>query len=280
MIDSPLPTLPAWVSALANAEMPVLPHTVAELRQLSEIEEAHGTVDASMLVNSIGTDPLMTLKVLAHVSRYCTRLSVEPPETLTGAIVMLGIGPFFNAFSNIPTIIDWLDTRPDAVSGLLKVITRARRSANLAMHFAIRRQDEDAAVVYQAALLHDFAEMLLWCHAPSLAQEIAQRLQGDHTLRSSAVQKVVLGTPLSAIANELMRVWQLPDLLVKCTDDRRTQDPQVRSVTLAVQIARHTQHGWEAPHAQAALHDDVEEVARLLTLSPEAAQRLLIALDS
>ena len=122
--------------------------------------------------------------------------------------------------------------------------------------------------------------MLLWCPAPQLAHDIAQRLQADHTLRSAAVQKVVLGTPLNAIAHQLMRVWQLPDMLIKCTDDRRAQDTQVRSVMLGVQIVRHTQHGWDAPHAQAALHDDVSEVARLLTLSHEAAERLLKAIDS
>lgn len=280
MIESPPPTLPAWVKALADAEIPVLPHTVAELRQLREIEDARGTVDANMLADALSADPLMTLKVLVHVSRYCTRLSVEPPESLTGAIVMLGITPFFNAFNEPPTFIDWLNTAPDAISGLLKVVTRARRSAHFAMSFALRRQDEDAAIVHQAALLHDFAEMLLWCHAPKLAQEMAQRLQTDHTLRSAAVQKVVLGMPLSAVAHELMRVWQLPDMLIKCTDDRRAQDPQVRSVMLGVRIARHTQHGWDSPHAQAALHDDVSEVAKLLTLSHEVAERLLKAIDS
>ena len=280
MIESPLPTLPAWVKALADAEIPVLPHTVAELRQLREIEDARGTVDASMLADALSADPLMTLKVLVHVSRYCTRLSVEPPESLTGAIVMLGITPFFNTFNEPPTVIDWLNTAPDAISGLLKVVTRARRSAHFAMSFALRRHDEDAAIVHQAALLHDFAEMLLWCHAPKLAQEMAQRLQTDHTLRSAAVQKVVLGMPLSAVAHELMRVWQLPDMLIKCTDDRRAQDPQVRSVMLGVRIARHTQHGWDSPHAQAALHDDVSEVAKLLTLSHEVAERLLKAIDS
>ena len=280
MIESPLPSLSAWVNALADAEIPVLPRTVAELQQLREIEDTRGTVDANMLVDSLSADPLMTLKVLVHVSRYCTRLNIEPPESLTGAILMLGITPFFEAFNNVPTVIDWLTSEPEAVSGLLKVIVRARRSAHLAMNFALRRQDEDAGIIHQAALLHDFAEMLLWCHAPKLAHDIAQRLQADHTLRSAAVQKVVLGTPLNAIAHQLMRVWQLPDMLIKCTDDRRAQDTQVRSVMLGVQIVRHTQHGWDAPHTQAALHDDVSEVARLLTLSHEAAERLLKAIDS
>jgi HD-like signal output (HDOD) protein len=280
MIETAPPSLKAWTEALSAVDIPVLPGSVAELEQLRAIEEARGTVDAHTLADSLGHDPLMTLKVLAHVSRYCTRLSVEPPETLVGAIVMQGIGPFFQSFSATPTIIDWLRSQPDALSGLIKVITRARRASHFAMSFAIRRQDEDVAVIQEAALLHDFAEMLLWCHAPTLALQIASRLKGDYTLRSADVQQEVLGVQLGDLGQELMREWQLPDLLIRCTNDRNTQDPKIRSVVLGVQIARHTQHGWDDPHAQAALPDDVKEVARLLNLSNDAAMRLLVGLDS
>lgn len=280
MIDAALPSLRAWADALSDVEIPVLPGSAAELSQLRLIEETKGTVDAHTLADSLAHDPLMTLKVLAHVSRYCTRLSVEPPETLVGAIVMQGIGPFFKAFDGVVTILDWLHEEPEALSGLIKVITRARRAAHFAMGFALRRQDEDAVVIQEAALLHDFAEMLLWCHAPKLALEIAQRLRKDHTLRSADVQQEVLGIELNDLSQDLMRRWQLPDLLIRCTDDRNLSDPKIRSVMLGVRIARHTQHGWDDPHAQAAMPDDVAEVARLLNLSNEAAYRLLVGMDS
>lgn len=280
MIESKLPTLHAWVKAFSEAEIPVLSRTAAELADLREIEETKGTVDASMVADAISADPLMVLKVLTHVAKQCARRNVETPETVTGAILMLGIAPFFKAFAEPPTVNEWLASEPYAVDGLRKVLTRSRRSAHFAMDFAIRRQDEDAGVVHEAALLHDFAEMLLWCHAPKLAREISDLLESDHTLRSTTIQKLILGTSLNAIAHELMRAWRLPEMLIKCTDDRRAQDPQVRTVMLAVQLARHTQHGWESPHAMAALHDDVEEVARLLTLSHDVAERLLRSIDS
>ncbi|WP_223673060.1 hypothetical protein, partial [Proteus terrae] len=95
------------------------------------------------------------------VSRYCTRLSVEPPETLVGALVMQGIGPFFRTFRGVPTVDAWLAEHPAARTGLSDLITRARRAAHFALSFAIRRQDEDASVIQEAAMLHDFAEMLL-----------------------------------------------------------------------------------------------------------------------
>lgn len=279
MIGRPLPTLAAWLKALVDADIPVLSNTALALAELRQLEDSKGTVDAHMIAHDLGSDPLLALKVLVHVSRYCTRLSVEPPETLTGAIVMQGIEPFFAAFSGSVTVDDWLGAHQGAQQGLMAVIRRSRRAAHFAYSFALHRQDEDAVIVHDAAMLHSFAEMLLWCHAPALAQRIADRLAADHTLRSSDVQREELGVVLGDLAQSLMRAWQLPSLLIRCTDDRHTEHPQVRNVMLAVRLARHTQYGWDDPHAVAALPDDVADIAQLLTLSPQAALRKIRDLD-
>jgi HD-like signal output (HDOD) protein len=280
MIEAALPSLAAWTQALSQATIPVLPGSVAELTQLRAIEDSHGSVDAHTLADGLGGDPMMTLKVLVRVSALCRRNQVEPPETLVGAIVMMGIGPFFRTFDQVTSVTECLRDHPDAISGLIKVITRARRAAQFAAGFALRRQDEDVVVIHEAALLHDFAEMLLWCHAPKLSLHIAQRLKADHTLRSADIQHEVLGITLPDLTQALMAHWHLPPLLQECTNDHHANNPKVHSVMLGVQIARHTQHGWDDPHAQAALPDDVMEVARLLTLSRDAAERLLLSMDA
>lgn len=279
MIDHALPTLEAWLHALADADIPVLPGTALDIDTLRMQEDAKGNVDAHLLSQQINSDPLMTLKVLVHVSRYCTKLSVEPPETLTGAIVMLGIEPFFKAFAHLPTTDRWFAERPWALAGLDKVVHRARRAAHFAYSFALHRQDEDAVIIHEAAMLHGFVDMMLWCHAPDLARTLADQLEKDPALRSAEAQKAVLGVRLLDLAPALMRAWQLPDLLIRCTDDRHARHPQVRTVMLAVRVARHTQYGWDNPHAEAALPDDVADVAELLTLSPEAAYRKIHDLD-
>jgi HD-like signal output (HDOD) protein len=280
MIETALPSLAAWTDALGQLPIPVLPGSAAELRQLRDIEEARATVDAHTIADSLGADPLMTLKVLVRASEHCLRNGVEPPETLVGATVMLGIGPFFRIFEEVSSVTEWLREHPEAISGLIKAVTRARRASHFATCFALRRQDEDCVVIQEAALLHDFSEMLLWCHAPALALEIARRQKADHTIRSADIQREVLGIELQDLTQALMARWQLPLLLQECTNDHHANNPKVRSVMLGVQIARHTQHGWDDPHAQAALPDDVAEVAQLLTLSREAAYRLLVSLDA
>lgn len=280
MIQQPLPTLAAWVEAFANADIPILRESAAEIALLREIEDARGDMDAHTIAESLENDPLTTLKVMVHVSRYCTQLSIEPPETLVGALVMLGMGPFFSAFTAPLDVETCLAHRPEGLEGLTQVVRRSRRAAHFALGFALKRQDQDVVVIQEAALLHAFAEMLLWCHASSLMLEITNRLKADHTLRSATVQQEVLGIRIDDLAQELMRRWQLPDLLIHCSDQRLVNDPKVRTVTLGVRIARHTQHGWDDPHCLAALPDDARDVGELLNIAPEAAHRLIRGLDA
>ena len=145
------------------------------------------------------------------------------------------------------------------------------------MGFAVHRMDHDAPVLHEAGLLHDFAELLLWLQAPALALQIGQLQAADSTLRSAAAQRAVLHVELTDLQHTLMQRWRLPSLLVRITDDHSTQmTSQVRNVLLAIRVARHSAQGWD----NAALPDDVQEVANLLQLSPDAALRLLQEIDS
>jgi hypothetical protein len=64
-----------------------------------------------------------------------------------------------------------------------------------------------------------------------------------------------------------MKAWRLPELLIRINDDRHADRANVRSVSLAVRLARHSARGWDNP----AIADDVAEIAALLNLSEAAA---------
>jgi HD-like signal output (HDOD) protein len=276
MFAQALPNLNAWTRCFAEAEIPVLPSTAEEIEMLRQVNEASDTVDAHQLAQAISGDPLMTLKVLSHVAQHRSSRLVTDTETVTAAIVLMGIGPFFRTFGQLKTIDEHLHDQPVALRGLQRVMKRAHRAANFALGFAVHRMDNDAEVVQEAALLHDFAEMLLWCHAPDLAVEIAKRQHADPTLRSATVQRAVLNVELGELEQALMRVWRLPDLLIRITDDKHASHPQVRTVMLAIRLARHTQGGWD----NAALPDDFADIGELLNVAPHVAQAKAIALDS
>ena len=137
---------------------------------------------------------------------------------------MMGISPFFRAFAAPPAVEDRLAGSPDALAGLQRVLRRAHRGASFALAFAIHRTDPHAATVHAAALLHEFAEMLLWCHAPTLALRIRALQDADPTLRSSVAQHGVLGIELAELQQALVAAWRLPSLLAEAS-----QEPQAES---------------------------------------------------
>lgn len=265
-------TLAGWVRFLQLAEIPVL-RTTADA--IEEMRQGQDDVDARMLAEEISADPLMTLKLLSVAGQMRRPRQMTDVETAREAVVWLGITPFFNTFGSQPTVEEHLLGQPEALAGLRAVLRRCHRAARFALGFAVHRGDPDAEVIHEAALLHDFAELLLWVHAPDLALDIQARQLADPTLRSAAVQRQVLGLTLAELQHELMLAWRLPELLVRITDDRHESASQVRNVLLAIRIARHTARGWENP----AVPDDIRDVAQLLNMSEPPTQRLLLDLD-
>ena len=275
-IRTPLRDVAAWVDAFDQREMPVLAATADMLEAWRTHEDA---ADAHGLAESMAADPLMTLKLLRHVAalrRGRGRDQAEgEAETATEALVMLGITPFFRDFGPQPTVERRLADQPEALAGLHQVLTRAHRAARFALGFAVHRGDHDAALIHEAALLHDFAEMLLWAHAPALALDLARWQRAEPGLRSVEAQRTLLHVALSDLQQALMKIWRLPPLLVRISDDRASHLVQVRNVQLAIRVARHSAQGWDNP----ALPDDVDEIAALLNLDTQHTLNLLHDLD-
>jgi len=261
-----------WATLWRQAEIPVLRDTAEQIEELRLREDE---VDAHLLAPVVSADPLMCLKLLAHVSSHRSSRRITDTETATAALVMMGIGPFFRNFGPQSTVEDKLADDPRALDGLKRLLARSQRAARFALGFAVHRMDLDAEVIHEAALLHDFAEMLLWCHAPALALDIEQRQQADPTLRSASVQRQVLGVELVDVQQTLMRGWRLPELLVRISDDHRDKAAQVRNVMLTIRLARHTKDVWD----NAAIPDDVRDISQLLNLNPASTLKLLHDLD-
>jgi HD-like signal output (HDOD) protein len=261
---APLRDLAAWTARLQQAPIPVLRDTADSLEAFRLNEDS---TDANSIGEMISGDPLMTLKVLAYESGHRSRRVVTSAETVTSALVMMGIPPFFRAFGPQPTVEDWLEQQPAALAGLQAVLQRAYRGADFALAFAIRRTDPDAAVIHAATLLHEFAEMLVWCHAPALSLRIQQAQAANPELRSATAQRDVLNIELADLQRTLTSAWRLPALIADvAAESQPASHTSARIVGLAARLARHSTHGWD----NAAIPDDVAEISELLNLSPAA----------
>jgi HD-like signal output (HDOD) protein len=262
LIDQRLDDLSAWVSFYSQAQIPVLRHTVHELDQLRENAE---NVNARVLAGIILRDPLMTLKVLAYIENHRQKRQTTDITTIDRALMMIGINPFFRDFENMPLVEDQLKIHPKALIGLLKVIARARKAAQWARDWAIVRHDLDVDEITIAALLHDVAEILMWCFAPKLAIKVRETQLADRSLRSVTVQTDIYGIPLYELKGELAKIWHLPPLLSMLLSAENADNPRVRNVKLAVDLARHSANGWN----DAALPDDFRDIEELVHIGHE-----------
>ncbi len=272
LLDKPYGTLEGWVGYFADIQPPVLRHTVAELGKLRENADR---VNGRVLANVILQDPMMTLRVLAYIERHRRKSQTADITTIERALMMIGIEPFFREFEFLPLVEDSLKPHPQALLGLLRVIARARRASHWAREWAIMRHDLDVDEITVAALLHDIAEILMWCFAPTLALEVRRMQERDRALRSATAQQAVYNVPLQTLQLALAKAWHLPQLLITLMDRSNAQHPRVRNVALAVDLARHSANGWD----DAALPDDFKAIEELLHISHETLMRKL-GLDS
>jgi HD-like signal output (HDOD) protein len=268
ILDKPYADVESWVAYFSHVQPPVLRHTVQELQRLREdAERVNGRVLSSVILQ----DPMMTLRVLAYIENHRRKSQNADITTIERALMMIGIDPFFREFEYLPLVEDALKPYPHALLGLLKVIGRARRASQWAREWAVIRHDLDVDEITVATLLHDIAEILMWCFAPSLALEVRERQGRDRTLRSAAAQQAVYNTPLQTLQLALAKAWHLPQLLSTLMDRSNAQHPRVRNVALAVDLARHSANGWD----DAAIPDDFKAIEDLLHVGHDTLMRKL-----
>lgn len=268
MLERPLPSLESWVNYLSQANIPVLKRTARELARLRENEE---NVTGRQVAGTILQDPLMTLRVLAYIEATRRKSQTADITTIDRAVMMIGITPFFAKFENLPLVEDSLKEQPQALIGLLRVISRARQASLFARDWAVLRHDLDVEEVTVAALLHDSAEILLWCFAPTLMLGIRAMQAENRGLRSAAAQQGALGITATELQLALARAWRLPELLQSLMDDHHAEHPRVRNVIHAVNLARHAANGWNDP----AIPDDLAEICKLLGIAEPALMERL-----
>lgn len=242
--------------------MPILRKTERLLEEARQnIEKVNGR-DLAVIVLQ---DPLMAIRVLAYIQPFRGKHLRSDITNIGNAITMLGVEPFFTRFSTPVTIESLLKDEPQALLGVLQVIRRVQRASHYAHEWAFERHDMNIEEVTLAALLHDLAEILLWCFAPKLALDIRARQIADKTLRSAVAQQQVLGIHLFDLQLALCDAWHLPELLNTLMDGAYSQQPRVQNVKLAVDLARHSARDWN----DAALPDDFTDIEKLLHINRE-----------
>jgi HD-like signal output (HDOD) protein len=258
----------AWIHFLNTAEIPVLKNTAREISRLKEDEDK---LSARALTATVMNDPMMVFKVLSYSQKHKSKQQLQDLVQVEQAILMMGTNSFFSSLTPNFLVEDILKSDLTALTHLLKLIRRAHRAARFAADWATHLTDMHAEEVRTAALLHDLADMLMWCFAPDKMNTIHTMQHADKTLRSVNVQQEILGFKLHDLQKEIVEAFQLPPLLSNLMQNEASGEQRVRNVTLAVNLARHSANGWE----DAALPDDYRDIAEFLRMDIDRVMRLV-----
>ncbi len=267
-MTTPLSGIESWTDFLGDKEAPVLRRTASAI---AEARTRADRINVREIADIILHDPMMAARVLRFSASHRGRRQLQDLSTVEHAVMMLGVEPFFHHFARFEIIEDHLKAQPHALLGLLHVVRRAQRAARYALDWATWRCDLNCEEVSVAALLHDLAEMLVWCHAPEQALKIQALQKANPAMRSADAQVAVLGFQLNELQALVCRKWELPELLLILMDDASCEKPRVKNVKLAVDLARHTAHGWDDP----ALPDDFRAIATLMNIDEDTLRARL-----
>jgi HD-like signal output (HDOD) protein len=258
-----------WVARLSKSELPVLKHTA---RELAALREDDSKLSAQSIASIIKRDPLMTVKLLRYMQLHKHRAQTTDLVQVEQALLMMGMENFFNNIAPNLLFEDIFRSHIAALPPVLRVIHRSHRASEYAYDWALMLHDMHFEEVRITALLHDIAEILMWCFAPEDMLKIRDLQHHDRHLRSRAVQEEVLGFSLIELQKALNIEWALPALLLTSLDDSCAKHPRVRNVAVAINLARHSANGWD----DAALPDDYKDIGALLHIPTEQAMLMVI----
>ena len=258
-----------WLALFGRGDIPVLRHTARDLEQQRANQDL---LNASSIADVVTDDPLMTLKLLRYMQEHKRNSQAYEMVDVKQMLLMMGLDSFFLEVPAQPRVEEALRGHLDALVCLLQTVRRAQRAAEYAFDWALRLHDLHAQEVMVSALLSHAAEMLMWCFNPVPMLEIHKRQMADTTLRSTDVQQAILGFTGIELQRQLIREWKLPELLQYMMDPELSLAPRVRNVMLAVNLARHSAHGWD----NAGLPDDYREIGVLLRMEPDRVKSLVM----
>jgi len=261
-----------WVAILTRADLPVLKQTARDLNALRDDEKRF---TAHSVAGIIARDPIMTVKLLRYLQQHKHKSQTTEVVEIEQALLMLGIEALFAKVPTAPLVEEALKANIAALPHTLRVIHRSHRASEYAKDWAVQLRDLRYEEVRIAALLHDIAEILIWCFAPGQMLQIRAMQQNDKALRSRDVQEQVFGFALIDLQKELAVQWGLPQLLLTLMNDSSTKQSRVRNVVLAVNLARHSANGWD----DAALPDDYTDIGELLRM-PAKEVMLMLEVDA
>lgn len=260
-----------WLELADKQPVPVLKHTIKELRHLCRQEE----IPVKEITHVVERDPGLVVHILHQFNnKRKSRLSSEITH-INQAFRLMGTDQISRLPDALPAIGDVLDGQ--AKISLLRTFNQAYHAARFATDWAALRSDMTPDEVFAAAQLHFLGEMIISMHSPELLEKIDCLSIDDHIAYEEA-QYLVLGFTLNELSLKLADKWQFPSLVKEALHPESANSARAYGIMLGVQLARSTcTEGWYS-HSTMEIQKSVAEWLGL-KLSAVIARTHIIAAE-
>ncbi|MEN0039260.1 MAG: HDOD domain-containing protein [Cellvibrio sp.] len=261
--------LEAWMTTLAEQELPTLNAVVREICELSENEKCR----AEDLTKIILRDADLTSKVLKIANSVHYNPSFASIKTVSRAIVHLGFDNLRNITLATTLIENFLQGKPKI--HLIQSLARSFHAAVQAKAMVPFLDGEKKEQVFIAALLRNISELALISTGRKVVEDFIdardKEPQSEHSL---AVE--YLGVDTSLLSRHLIKDWALGDLLSEACDNHVHSSAAARAVNLGNEISTYIHRGIKSPELQKLC----QQTASLCKISfDEARDQVLLMAD-
>ena len=227
-----------WVELAVKQPIPILKHTIKELRHLCRQEE----IPLKEITHVVERDPGLVVHILRSSNNLSKgRLSSEITH-VNQAFRLMGTDQLTLLPDALPAVGDTLEEKEKV--RLLATFNRAYHAARFATDWAALRRDMTPDEVFAAAQLHFLGEMILAIHAPDLLEQVT-RLRVEDNLASEEAQYMILGFTFNELTLKIAEKLKFPTLVNEALSSENAKFPRAYGIMLGVQLARNITHeGW------------------------------------
>ncbi|HEB92437.1 MAG TPA: HDOD domain-containing protein [Gammaproteobacteria bacterium] len=249
---------PITIDEITARALPVFTHSVHGFQRLRTEKTAPWEKYGDIILK----DPGLALQTLKQLQQASDKPREQEIASMEQAAMLLGLERVHRLPTECPQIDETLQGL--AREGYPRAVARAFHAAYQAWDWAYIKRDHAPDEVLLSALMHDSAELALWVNAPQRIHQL-RRLTLRDRMPSAEAQYIALGDSLEHFGRRLAEKWNLPQLVHEALRPEYSNEPRVRGVVLAVQLARQVEWGWYSPQVQ----ETLEMIADYLEASLE-----------
>ncbi|MCE3251201.1 MAG: hypothetical protein K0Q67_211 [Cellvibrio sp.] len=257
--------LDAWMTTLAEQELPTLNAVVREICELSENEKCR----AEDLTKIILRDADLTSKVLKIANSVHYNPSFASIKTVSRAIVHLGFDNLRNITLATTLIENFLKGKPKTL--LIQSLARSFHSAVQAKAMVPFLDGEKKEQIFIAALLRNISELALISTGRKVVEDFVVARDQDPAAEHSLALDY-LGVDTSLLSRHLIKDWTLGDLLSEACENHVHSSPAARAVNLGSQISTYIHRGMKSQEMQKLC----QQTASLCKISLDAAKKQVL----